>query len=152
MHENTVASVVAPRNPEQACCCLGRYGLSWLTGMRIVLYDTLLQQCQESEVVAVLAHELGAPRSCCSCAVPKIIPVQGRGACSRTSWVRPAPAASALLNLPLRHACCVGLHLHAARLCWTTEGVAPCRASTSCMRDCWLTSGLHCWVTLAAAG
>ena len=29
--------------------------------MRIVLYDTLLQQCQESEVVAVLAHELGAP-------------------------------------------------------------------------------------------
>ncbi len=26
---------------------------------RIVLYDTLVEQCQEEEVTAVLAHELG---------------------------------------------------------------------------------------------
>ena len=27
---------------------------------RIVLFDTLVEQCQEEEVTAVLAHELGA--------------------------------------------------------------------------------------------
>ena len=34
------------------------YGL-W-KNKRIVLYDTLIEQCDQSEVVAVLAHELGA--------------------------------------------------------------------------------------------
>lgn len=28
---------------------------------RIVLYDTLIAQCSEEQVVAVLAHELGEP-------------------------------------------------------------------------------------------
>lgn len=31
----------------------------FLKNKRIVLYDTLIKQCSESEVVAVLAHELG---------------------------------------------------------------------------------------------
>ena len=35
-----------------------RYG--FFKNKRIVLYDTLLEQCKEAEVVAVLAHELGA--------------------------------------------------------------------------------------------
>ena len=28
---------------------------------RIVLFDTLIEQCSEEQVVAVLAHELGMP-------------------------------------------------------------------------------------------
>ena len=36
---------------------LCRYGFG--TNKRIVLYDTLVEQCQQEEVVAVLAHELG---------------------------------------------------------------------------------------------
>ena len=34
-----------------------RYG--FFKNKRIVLYDTLIEQCKEPEVVAVLAHELG---------------------------------------------------------------------------------------------
>ena len=34
-----------------------RYG--FFKNKRIVLYDTLIEQCREPEVVAVLAHELG---------------------------------------------------------------------------------------------
>ena len=30
---------------------------------RIVLFDTLIEQCSEEQVVAVLAHELGMPRT-----------------------------------------------------------------------------------------
>ncbi len=36
-----------------------RYG--FFKNKRIVLYDTLIEQCKEPEVVAVLAHELGIP-------------------------------------------------------------------------------------------
>ena len=36
-----------------------RYG--FFKNKRIVLYDTLIEQCREPEVVAVLAHELGRP-------------------------------------------------------------------------------------------
>ncbi|CAM6084624.1 unnamed protein product [Calypogeia fissa] len=35
------------------------YMYGFFNSKRIVLYDTLIQQCQEEEVVAVLAHELG---------------------------------------------------------------------------------------------
>ena len=34
---------------------------------RIVLFDTLVEQCKEEEVVAVLAHELGAPARLWGC-------------------------------------------------------------------------------------
>jgi len=34
-----------------------RYGFG--QNKRIVLYDTLLEQCSQQQVVAVLAHELG---------------------------------------------------------------------------------------------
>ena len=34
-----------------------RYG--FFNNKRIVLYDTLVEQCSEPQVVAVLAHELG---------------------------------------------------------------------------------------------
>ena len=37
------------------------YGL--FGNKRIVLYDTLLEQCTEDEIVAVLAHELGMSRT-----------------------------------------------------------------------------------------
>ena len=37
--------------------CMRRYG--FFKNKRIVLYDTLIEQCKEPEVVAVLAHELG---------------------------------------------------------------------------------------------
>ena len=37
--------------------CKRRYG--FFKNKRIVLYDTLIEQCKEPEVVAVLAHELG---------------------------------------------------------------------------------------------
>lgn len=30
---------------------------------RVVLFDTLIEQCSEAQVVAVLAHELGAPHA-----------------------------------------------------------------------------------------
>ena len=36
-------------------CC--RYG--FFNNKRIVLFDTLVEQCSETQVVAVLAHELG---------------------------------------------------------------------------------------------
>jgi hypothetical protein len=39
-------------------CCACRYG--FFKNKRIVLYDTLVEGCSEAEVVAVLAHELGA--------------------------------------------------------------------------------------------
>ena len=37
------------------------YGL--FGNKRIVLYDTLIEQCTEDEIAAVLAHELGASRA-----------------------------------------------------------------------------------------
>lgn len=42
--------------------CVRRYG--FFKNKRIVLYDTLIEQCKEPEVVAVLAHELGMPLIC----------------------------------------------------------------------------------------
>lgn len=36
------------------------YMYGFFKNKRIVLYDTLIDQCKEKEVVAVLAHELGA--------------------------------------------------------------------------------------------
>jgi STE24 endopeptidase len=36
------------------------YMYGFFNNKRIVLYDTLLSQCSEEQVVAVLAHELGA--------------------------------------------------------------------------------------------
>ena len=39
------------------CNYICRYG--FFKNKRIVLYDTLIEQCKEPEVVAVLAHELG---------------------------------------------------------------------------------------------
>lgn len=42
------------------------YMYGFFKNKRIVLYDTLIEQCKEDEVVAVLAHELGAaPARCC---------------------------------------------------------------------------------------
>lgn len=35
------------------------FGLSFLKNMRIVLFDTLIEQCTTKQIVAVLAHELG---------------------------------------------------------------------------------------------
>lgn len=40
------------------CLCLCRYG--FFKNKRIVLYDTLINECSEDEVVAVLAHGEGA--------------------------------------------------------------------------------------------
>ena len=37
--------------------CVRRYGFG--KNKRIVLFDTLVEQCSQEEVVAVLAHELG---------------------------------------------------------------------------------------------
>ena len=38
------------------------YMYGFFKNKRIVLYDTLVEQCQEEEVTAVLAHELGESR------------------------------------------------------------------------------------------
>ncbi|CAN6273328.1 unnamed protein product [Urochloa humidicola] len=35
------------------------YMYGFLNNKRIVLYDTLIQQCNEDEIVSVIAHELG---------------------------------------------------------------------------------------------
>ena len=43
--------------PSYMWCDMRRYG--FFKNKRIVLYDTLIEQCKEPEVVAVLAHELG---------------------------------------------------------------------------------------------
>ena len=37
------------------------YMYGFFKNKRIVLYDTLVEQCKEEEVTAVLAHELGRP-------------------------------------------------------------------------------------------
>ncbi len=37
------------------------YMYGFFKNKRIVLYDTLINQCSEEQVVAVLAHELGEP-------------------------------------------------------------------------------------------
>lgn len=39
------------------------YMYGFFKNKRIVLYDTLIEQCTEPQVVAVLAHELGAALS-----------------------------------------------------------------------------------------
>ncbi len=38
------------------------YMYGFFSNKRIVLYDTLIQQCSQEQVVAVLAHELGGCR------------------------------------------------------------------------------------------
>ena len=40
------------------------YMYGFFKNKRIVLYDTLVEQCQEEEVTAVLAHELGELPQC----------------------------------------------------------------------------------------
>ena len=40
------------------------YMYGFFKNKRIVLYDTLVEQCKEEEVTAVLAHELGMHLQC----------------------------------------------------------------------------------------
>ena len=53
------------------------YMYGFFKNKRIVLYDTLVEQCQEEEVTAVLAHELGESSSStplyCTCSVLYIL-------------------------------------------------------------------------------
>lgn len=42
-----------------ACVCLCRYG--FFNNKRIVLFDTLVKECSEDQVVAVLAHGEDTP-------------------------------------------------------------------------------------------
>ena len=44
------------------------YMYGFFKNKRIVLFDTLVEQCQEEEVTAVLAHELGESQLFCDCA------------------------------------------------------------------------------------
>ena len=63
---------------------------------RIVLYDTLVEQCQEEEVTAVLAHELGeSPLS--------------QTWLTKTGWVVPCCAVLCWGGLGWAVLCCVGL-------------------------------------------
>ena len=51
---------------------------------RIVLFDTLVEQCQEEEVTAVLAHELGGPCNLTLCihnSSPRSVPGDGTWVC-----------------------------------------------------------------------
>ena len=57
--------------------CVQAYMYGMFKNKRIVLFDTLIEQCSEEQVVAVLAHELGvlrtgtrAPSSPCGACYP----------------------------------------------------------------------------------
>lgn len=61
-HTNILLLVIAACPPHFlgpcfTCLLWVQYGFG--ANKRIVLYDTLLSQCSQGEVVAVLAHELG---------------------------------------------------------------------------------------------
>lgn len=57
------------------------YMYGFFKNKRIVLFDTLVEQCKEEEVTAVLAHELGMlslPPHACPCGVtPQSSPIRG---------------------------------------------------------------------------
>lgn len=52
-----IETVLQTRQPVICKGYVYRYG--FFNNKRIVLFDTLVEQCSESQVVAVLAHELG---------------------------------------------------------------------------------------------